>query len=62
MTAPADDAPVTPPEHPAGCGACDPETACGDCAAAYGVLDALESDAAMVDDTAADARQTEQGT
>lgn len=48
--------------HPAGCGACDPETACGDCALAYGVLDALEGDAGMVDDTAADARREEQGT
>ena len=60
---PADDATVTPPErHPAGCGACDPETACGDCVAAYGVLDALEGETEMVDDTAADARREERGT
>ena len=50
---PADDATVTPSEHhPDGCGACDPETACGDCAVAYALQDAAEADAAMFADAA----------
>lgn len=33
--------------HPVGCGACDTETPCPDCAAAYGLLDAAEGAAAL---------------
>lgn len=38
--------------HPDGCGACDPEAACPDCADAYGRLDAVEGDAGLADGAA----------
>lgn len=44
------DAPATPAEHPADCGACDPETPCEECADAYGKMDDAEGEERLTEE------------
>lgn len=42
-----------PVQHPDGCGACDPEAPCAECASAYGLLDAADGEEKMREEQAA---------